>query len=289
MRPRALAELVQLEHTLFALPFCASAVAFAARKGPLPAARIALAIGCFVAARTAAMAWNRYVDRDVDAENPRTSGRPIPRGAVSPRAALATTIVAAAAFLAGATLLGPLTALLAPVALVFVLGYSHMKRFTWASHLGLGVAVSGAPLGAGLALRGTVDPEVAWLAVGVATWVAGFDLIYALQDQRFDREHGLHSLPARFGTGAALVLSAVLHVGTIVALALAGLEARAGPVYAAALTTAALLLLLEHALVTPGDLSRIGKAFFTVNGWLSVLFFVGVLIDGRYAPIGGAP
>lgn len=279
MRARHLAELVQLEHTLFALPFCACALAFASRHGPLSLARVAVAIGCFVAARTAALAWNRYVDRDVDAANPRTTERPIPRGAVSPRAALATALLASAAFLGGAALLGPLTALLAPVALVFVLGYSHMKRFTWASHMVLGIAVSGAPLGAGLALRGTVDPEIAWLALAVGTWVAGFDLIYALQDERWDREHGLRSIPARFGAGPALVLSALLHVVTVGALAMAGHAAGAGPVYAASLTTAALLLLLEHALVTPGDLSRVGKAFFTVNGWLSVLFFVGVLID----------
>lgn len=278
-RFKTFAELVQLEHTLFGLPFAGCALAFAARRGPVPAWRILLAVLCFALARAAAMAWNRYVDRDIDAANPRTAKRPVPRGAISPRGALTAALVCTAGFLATAPLLGTLPAVLAPVALVFLLGYSHLKRFTWACHFGLGIAIAGAPLGAGIAARGTVDPETAWLALAVGTWVAGFDLIYACMDERFDREHGVHSVPARFGVRAALVLSALLHVIAISALALAGWSAGGGWLYAASVTVAGALLVIEHAIVTPSDLSRVGAAFFTVNGVLAVLFFVGTLAD----------
>ncbi|HZU97547.1 MAG TPA: 4-hydroxybenzoate octaprenyltransferase [Planctomycetota bacterium] len=278
-RLRVLAELVQLEHTIFGLPFAGCALAFAARRGPVPVWRIAVAVSCFTLARAAAMAWNRYVDRDLDAANPRTAQRPVPRGAVPARVALLVALTCAAGFLATAVLLGPLPLLLAPVALVILLGYSHLKRVTWGCHFGLGVALAGAPLGAGIAARATVDAEVAWLALAVGTWVAGFDLIYACLDERFDRENGVHSVPARFGRRVALGLSAALHVVSVVALALAGLDAGGGALYGASVVAAAVLLAIEHALVRPSDLSRVGAAFFTVNGVLAVLFFVGTLLD----------
>jgi 4-hydroxybenzoate polyprenyltransferase len=278
-RLRVLAELVQLEHTVFGLPFAGCALAFAARRGPVPLWRITVAVFSFTLARAAAMAWNRYADRDLDAANPRTAKRPVPRGAVSAGAALAVAVTCAVGFLATAALLGPLPLVLAPVALVVVLGYSHLKRFTWGCHFGLGLALAGAPLGAGIAARGAVDAEVAWLALAVGTWVAGFDLIYACLDERFDRENGVHSVPARFGRSVALALSAALHVVSVVALALAGQDAGGGALYGASVVAAAVLLAIEHALVRPSDLSRVGAAFFTVNGVLAVLFFVGTLLD----------
>lgn len=278
-RLRTFAELVQLEHTLFGLPFTGCALAFAAARGPVPLWRIVVAVACFALARASAMAWNRWADRDLDALNPRTKDRPVPRGAVSGKAAFAIAVLCAAGFLAGAALLGWLPLALTPVALLVLWGYSHMKRFTWTCHFGLGLALAGAPLGAGIAARGTVEPEVAWLALAVGTWVAGFDLIYACQDFAFDRAHRVASIPARFGIAAALVFSAALHVGSVAALALAGIAAGAGHVYGAAVVLAALILAAEHLIVWPSDLSRVNRAFFTLNGWLAVLFFAGTVAD----------
>jgi 4-hydroxybenzoate polyprenyltransferase len=273
--------LVRFSHSLFALPFALASAWLAARGRP--AARVlVLVIVCAVAARTAAMAFNRWLDRGLDAENPRTSGRELPRGVLTPRAALALTATAALVFLAGAWALNPLCARLAPAVLAVLFVYSATKRFSAGSHFVLGLALALAPLGAWVAVRGNLQGDLApplLLALAVLTWVAGFDLIYACQDEAFDRARGLHSIPARFGTAQALRLSSLLHVVTLVALALLAWRARLGLAFDLALLATGVLLVWQHRLVSPADLSRVDLAFFTLNGWVSVGLFLGTVLD----------
>jgi len=273
--------LVRFSHSLFALPFALASAWLAA--GGLPAPRVlVLVIVCAVAARTAAMAFNRWLDRSIDAANPRTSGRELPRGALSPAAALALAAGASAVFLLAAWALNPLCARLAPAVLVVLFGYSATKRFFSGSHFVLGLALALAPLGAWVAVRGSLAGDLTpplLLALAVLSWVAGFDLIYACQDEAFDRAHGLHSVPARFGTAAALRLSSALHVVTLATLVVFAWRARLGLGFDCALVITAALLVWQHRLVTPGDLSRVDLAFFTLNGWISVGLFLGVVVD----------
>jgi 4-hydroxybenzoate polyprenyltransferase len=273
--------LVRFSHSLFALPFALASAWLAA--GGRPETRVlVLVVGCAVAARTAAMAFNRWLDRDVDAANPRTRARELPRGALSAHAALALAVAAALVFLAGAWALNPLCLRLAPAVLVILFGYSATKRFSAGSHFVLGLALALAPLGAWLAVRGSLAGDLApplLLALAVLTWVAGFDLIYACQDEGFDRAHGLHSIPARFGARAALRLSSALHVVTLATLVLFAWRARLGWGFDAALVVAAVLLAWQHRLVSPDDLSRVDLAFFTLNGWVSVGLFLGTVLD----------
>ena len=246
--------LVRFSHSIFALPFALIGAAMAARGWP-EARVLALVVLCAVCARTAAMAFNRWADRAIDADNPRTSGREIPAGRIAPRAALLLAVLAAAAFVAGAWLLNALAGWLSIPVLGVLLGYSYMKRVSSAAHLVLGLALAIAPLGAWIAVRGELGAGVGavlWLAAGVLAWVAGFDLIYACQDAEFDRRLGLHSIPARAGVAFALRLSSALHV-------------------------AAALLVWEHSIVEPHDLSRVDAAFFAANGWVSVLLAAGAL------------
>lgn len=283
---RAFASLVKLSHTIFGLPFALAATALAHRAAVaagepgLDVRRLVLILVAFTAARTAAMGFNRIVDRHIDAANPRTADRELPRGVIGVRTAWAFTLGAAAIFVLAAVLLGPLPGLLAAPALALVFGYSLFKRFSWTSHLVLGTALALAPGGAWIAVTGSLDAAPPLLLMfAVATWVAGFDVIYALQDERFDREHGLHSIPARFGTTGALVLSGALHVGTVVALVLVHVTAGLGLAHAAGVLAIAGVLAYEHAIVRPGDLSRIGKAFFDLNGWVSLGYLAATLVD----------
>jgi 4-hydroxybenzoate polyprenyltransferase len=273
--------LVRFSHSIFALPFALASAWLAA--GGWPGTRVlVLVVLCAVAARTAAMAFNRWLDRGIDAENPRTSGRELPRGALSARAALALAIAAAAAFLAGAWALNPLCFRLAPAVLVVLLGYSATKRFSAGTHFVLGLALALAPLGAWVAVRGSLAGDLApplLLALAVLTWVAGFDLVYACQDEAFDRARGLHSIPARFGTAQALRLSSALHVVTLVTLVLFAWRAHLGWGFDSALVLTAALLYWQHRLVSPGDLSRVDATFFTLNGWVSVGLFLGTVLD----------
>ena len=283
---RQFASLVKLSHTIFGLPFALAATAVAHRfavaagEPGLDVRRLVLILVAFTAARTAAMGFNRIVDRHIDAANPRTADRELPRGAIGVKPAWAFTLGAAAVFVLAAVLLGPLPGLLAVPALAIVFGYSLFKRFSWTSHLVLGTALALAPGGAWIAVTGSLD---AWppilLMAAVATWVAGFDVIYALQDERFDREHGLHSIPARFGTTGALVLSGALHVGTVAALVAVHVSAGLGLAHAVGVLAIAGVLAYEHAIVRPSDLSRIGKAFFDLNGWVSLGYLAGTLVD----------
>ena len=273
--------LVAFSHTIFAMPFAASAVVLAHAEShqPLTLFRALALVICMVSARTAAMAFNRYADRDVDAANPRTRSRDIPAGRVAPREALLLTVASSAVFLLAAFSLGSWPGLLAWPVLAILLGYSLAKRFTWAAHLWLGVALALAPGGAWIAMGAAPNLGIVALMVGVVTWLFGFDVLYSLQDEHFDRAAGLHSVPARFGTKGVLWLSGLAHVVTVVAFALTGAFLHRGALFYAATIGAALLLVWEHWIVGAGDLSRINKAFFDLNAWISAGFFLLVLGD----------
>jgi len=276
-----LLRLVRFSHSVFALPFALMA-AWIAAGGVPPLERLAWILVCAVAARTSAMAFNRWVDRGLDARNPRTATRELPRGAVSPRAALALTALSGGVFVAAAFALGAWCGWLSLPVLALLLGYSVAKRFTWACHLWLGLCLALAPLGAWTAVLGSPSGDLAvplLLAAAVVTWVAGFDLVYASQDAAFDRAAGLHSLPARFGVARALLVSTWLHVVTVVCLAAFGARAGLGVGYWCALAGASALLVWQHRIVRPHDLSRADAAFFTANGWVGVALLAGLLVD----------
>ena len=276
------ASFVKLPHTLFALPFALLGVLAASMRYPLSRRTIALVIVAFSAARWVAMGFNRIADREFDAQNPRTRNRELPTGALSLGQAWASVVVAAALFLAASALLNPLCLALAPLALVWVTAYSLSKRFTWWPHLWLGLSLAIAPVGGYLAVAGRWSAP-AWLlvviAVGVAAWVAGFDIFYALPDEQFDRSAGLRSAVVRLGERRSILLAKLLHGVTIPALALFGWGAGFGWWYYGGLLAAAGILAWEHHLVRPGDLSRLNAAFFTMNGVMSVTVFAFALLD----------
>lgn len=280
-RVRDYVSLVKFSHSIFALPFALQGAWLA--SGGLPAPRVLFwIVVCAVAARTAAMAFNRFVDRDFDAANPRTRGREIPAGVLTPRAVATLVVLASAAFVGAAFALNPLAGKLSLPVLAVLLGYSYVKRWSFLAHGALGLALALAPLGAWIAVRGDLAGDlrpVLALAVAVWTWVAGFDLIYSCQDAEFDGARGLHSVPARFGLRAALRASALLHVITVMALALVAVLAGLGWIYWLAVAGAAVLLVWEHGLVAPDDLSRVDVAFFTLNGWVGVALFLGLVLD----------
>jgi 4-hydroxybenzoate polyprenyltransferase len=280
-KARSYASMVALSHTIFALPFAASAVVLAL---PLPHERLTLPrvlamLVCMVTARTAAMAFNRYADRDIDAKNPRTRAREIPAGKISARGALLLTIGSSALFVASASTLGGWPAILALPVLVVLLGYSLSKRFTWAAHLILGLALALAPGGAWIAMGVPPGLAITSLMLGVLTWVGGFDVLYSLQDERFDRDNGLRSIPARFGTMGAVVISAAMHVVTAACFATTGVLLHRGVAFFTGVAIVACLLTYEHALVGCGNLAKIDKAFFDINGYVSVVFFALTAID----------
>ena len=267
--------LVKLPHTVFALPFALVGVVLASYDSAIPATDVLWVIVAFTSARFAAMGFNRIVDREIDALNPRTRSREIPAGSMSVREAAVAVTVASILFVAAASLLNFLCLLLAPVALGWVFFYSYTKRFTRWSHLVLGVGLSIAPVGGYLAITGSWSTP--WwmliaLAVAVATWVGGFDILYALQDVSFDRENRLHSVPAALGESRALSIARNLHGLTVIGLALAGVGAGAGLIYLIGVAVAAALLLYEHSLVKQDDFSRLNAAFFTMNGVISMVF-----------------
>jgi len=262
---------------VFALPFALSGAVLAAARHGVTASQVAWIVVAMVAARNAAMGFNRLADHEIDARNPRTAGRELPRGALSRRAVWVFTIALSAVFVLAAARLGPLCGALAPLALAIVFGYSYTKRFTWASHLTLGLALAIAPVGGWLAVAGSFAVLPWLLALAVLLWVAGFDTIYACQDLGFDRGAGLHSLPARFGVGAALAAARAFHAGALAALAAVGLVAELHPVYAVGWLAIAMLLAWEHRLVRADDLSRVGAAFFNLNAVVAVVYLATVL------------
>ncbi|MEO6057556.1 MAG: UbiA-like polyprenyltransferase [Gemmatimonadales bacterium] len=276
------ANFVKLPHTLFALPFALLGVLAASRVAPIAARTVALVVLAFSAARWVAMGFNRVADLRFDAQNPRTRGRELPRGTLTSSQAWISIAVATALFVLAAALLNPLCLLLSPVALAWVMTYSLAKRFTWWPHLWLGLSLAIAPVGGYLAVTGRWS-EPAWLllavTLAVATWVAGFDIFYALPDAGFDRAQGLGSAVVRLGERRAILLAKLLHGVTIPALALFGWGAGFGAWYYAGLVVAAGILAYEHQLVRPGDLSRLDAAFFTMNGVMSVTVFAFALLD----------
>jgi 4-hydroxybenzoate polyprenyltransferase len=280
-RIRTYGSLVAIAHTVFALPFAASAVVLSLAQPHVPVRpwRIVAMLACMVCARTSAMAFNRWADRDVDARNPRTSARHVPTGAVGAGEALALALLSGVAFIGFAATLGFWPAVLAPAVLAILLGYSYAKRFTWGAHAWLGGALALAPGGAWLAMGARPSLGIVLLMVAVATWLLGFDVLYSLQDERFDRDEGLHSIPARFGTRGALAISAASHLITVAALAGCGLALHRGPAFAVAVATTAALLVYEHTLVRRRGLAAVDRAFFDVNAWVSLGFFALVLAD----------
>ena len=277
-----LVNFVKLPHTLFALPFALLGVLAASLRYPVTWRAVGLVILAFSGARWVAMGFNRIADREFDAKNPRTRARELPRGALTLAQAWVSVVVAGAVFLSASALLNPLCLLLAPLALIWVMTYSLSKRFTWWPHLWLGASLAIAPVGGYLAVAGAwSDP--AWLllviALGVASWVAGFDIFYALPDEAFDRALGLRSAVVRLGERRSILLAKLLHGITIPALLLFGWGAGFGPWYFAGVVVAAVILVYEHTLVKPGDLSRLNAAFFTMNGVMSVTVFAFALAD----------
>ncbi|MFL5308131.1 MAG: UbiA-like polyprenyltransferase [Polyangia bacterium] len=271
--------MVKFEHTLFALPFALAAAAIAARAHGITVGRVAGIIIAMAGARTAAMGFNRIVDRHIDARNPRTARREIPAGVISLRAAWTMTLVATAVFVLSAAALGPLCLALSPVALLFLFGYSFTKRFTSLCHLFLGLAIASGPAGAWIAVRGEFGWPPGLLMIAVGSWIAGFDILYALSDREFDRSAGIHSIPAWLGVTGSLVASALLHLVTVLALVMLGSVAHMGPAYLSGVAVVVALLMYEHAIVRPTDLSRLDMAFFNLNGYVSVVFFLATLLD----------
>jgi 4-hydroxybenzoate polyprenyltransferase len=271
-----LLDAIKFEHTVFALPFAYIAMALGAHGWP-GWWTVAWVTAAMVGARTCAMAVNRVVDRLTDAKNPRTAARHLPRGLLSAPEMVALAIGGAVVMLVAAWMLNPLCLALAPLALVFLVGYSYTKYFTWTSHWVLGFTDGIAAAGGWIAVRGTFDPPAFVLWFTLTVWIAGFDLIYACQDVDFDRRQGLHSVPARFGVPTALGLARVNHALTAASLALLGVMAGLGPLYWLGWLGVVLLLVYEHSLVRPGDLSRLDVAFFNVNGYIAVIVLAAVV------------
>jgi 4-hydroxybenzoate polyprenyltransferase len=274
--------LVKLPHTVFALPFALVGVTLASYHAPVTVREIGWIVLAFTAARFAAMGFNRIADRQIDASNPRTAMRELPRGVLSvPEASLAVAI-ASVVFVVAAWQLNPLCFVLSPLALVWVFFYSFTKRFTRWSHLVLGIGLAMAPAGGYLAITGRWS-EPWWMlwaiALAVAAWSGGFDILYALQDVEFDRANQLHSVPAKLGEARAIAIARALHAITVTSLVFVGFATSAGWLYWVGTAVAGALLLYEHTLVAVDDLSRLNAAFFTMNGVISIVFFAFVLAE----------
>jgi len=280
---RVFFKLVKFPHTVFALPFALTSAVVAADGVP-PLGTLTWILLAMVSARTAAMAFNRLVDADIDARNPRTADRALPRGLVRRRDVGALTIGAAAIFVLAASRLNALCFALSPAALLAILGYSYVKRFTHWTHAVLGAALAIAPLGAWIAVRGHLGAFPVVLGLAVVLWVAGFDIIYACQDVEFDAKHGLLSFPQKYGVAKALKISAMFHVGAAIALVSLVSFPLLGPVYLVGVVIASALLLYEHTLVKPQDLSKANSAFFTVNGVISIVLMCFAVADVLLSP-----
>ena len=276
------ASLVKFAHTVFALPFALVGFLLGLKDpdGHFSWVLLLQILGCMVFARSAAMGFNRYVDREIDARNPRTAGRDVPAGRITPRQALVFSLVNAVLFMAVAWTINPLCGGLSFVALAVLLGYSYLKRYTWLCHFGVGLALSIAPVGAFIAVTGHLTWAIVWLGLMVFFWSSGFDILYALADEEIDRAQGLHSIPQRFGRRQAMAIAKCVH-GTEVALVplfliAAGLTnvwgIAAGVFFLA-------MLVYQHAIISPDDLSRLNAAFFTVNGIASLVFCVLIYLS----------
>jgi 4-hydroxybenzoate polyprenyltransferase len=277
-RVRLTLEMIKFEHSIFALPFALTGALLAWRTSGFERQGLAFKLGwivvAMVAARSVAMAFNRVLDADIDAKNPRTASRHLPAGKLSQRFAWGFIVLWSMIFIVAATELNPLCQLLAPVALGIVMFYSFTKRFTAFSHVVLGFSLGIAPAAAWIAMRGSLDPRILWLTAAVTLWTAGFDMIYACQDYAFDVHSGLHSVPQRFGIAGALWISRLMHIGMLACLIVLVRVFALGPIAMLGILAVAALLLWEHRLVRADDLSRIDAAFFTMNGYVSVIFFL---------------
>ena len=272
---------IKFEHTVFALPFAYMAMVLAADGWPGWPTVLWVTLA-MAGARTLAMSVNRLVDRFIDAANPRTARRHLPAGLLAPWQVAAAAVVAGALLLLSAWMLNPLCLALAPLAVLFLVGYSYTKRFTWLSHWILGFTDGIAAAGGWIAVRAAFAPPVYVLWFALTVWIAGFDLIYACQDVEFDRQHRLHSVPARFGIPAALATARACHALTVAAFALLGVMMGLGWLYWLGVAVVAGLLVYEHSLVSANDLSRLDIAFFNVNGYIAVILLLAVLA-GRVA------
>lgn len=278
--------LIKFAHTIFAMPFALTAffVAVSRQGEGIDWLKLALVVLCMIFARSAAMAFNRYLDRDIDAENPRTKIREIPAGVISPKAALFFVAANCLLFVATTWFINPLCFYLSPVALAVVLGYSYTKRFTWMCHLVLGLGLALAPVGAYLAVAGRFDWIPVLYGLAVLLWVAGFDVIYALQDEEFDKSQRLYSMPSFFGKQRALRLSEWMHLGTAALMVYAGNRLHSevpetGWLLSNGTVIFLALLLYQHLIVKPNDLSRVNRAFFTTNGVASLIFGMLAIAD----------
>jgi 4-hydroxybenzoate polyprenyltransferase len=280
--------MIKFEHSVFALPFAMVGALLAWRSLAFAVEGLAAKFGwivvAMVGARSAAMAFNRLVDAAIDARNPRTASRHIPAGLLSARFVWLFFAVSVAAFAVASWALNPLCLALAPVALAVILGYSYMKRVSSLSHLVLGLALGIAPTAAWIAMTGSIDVRTGWLTLAVLLWTAGFDVIYACQDFEFDRSAGLHSIPAALGIRRSLWLSRAMHVAMVLALMILARSFGLGLFAWLGIAVVAALLVYEHALVRHDDLSRVNVAFFTLNGWVSVLFGIFWMVEIVWGP-----
>ena len=274
--------MIQFSHSVFALPFALTSAALAVEGIPPPWRKLVWILVAMVGARSAAMGVNRLADHAIDGKNPRTASRELPSGRLRRREVWGFVGLSSAAFVLAAAMLNPLCLALSPLALAIVFGYSYTKRFTTLSHVALGLALAIAPVGAWLAIRGAFALPPIVLALAVLLWVAGFDVIYACQDVDFDRREGLHSLPARLGVARALLLARAMHFAAVALLASLYALVPLHPLYLGGVGLIGLLLLYEHSLVHPEDLSRVDAAFFTTNAWVSVGYFVCTLLAVSY-------
>ncbi len=270
--------MVKIEHSIFALPFAMLGMMWAADGWP-SWSKFGWIVAAMVGARSAAMAYNRIADRDIDALNPRTRSRALPAGLLGLGEAIGFFLLSVGLLVLSAAMLHPLALALCPIALAVTLLYSHTKRFTPLSHFVLGLSLGIAPAAAWIGVRGDLDPRIGWVTVAVLFWTAGFDIIYSLQDDRFDAEHGLRSIPQTLGRTKALLVSRVCHALAVGCLVAAGWTMGAGAMFYLGVGVAALLLAYEQQLVRPNDLSRVNMAFFTLNGYVSIGLFLFALAD----------
>jgi 4-hydroxybenzoate polyprenyltransferase len=270
--------MIKFSHSVFALPFALTSAVMAAGGVPSLVKLFWISVA-MVSARSGAMGLNRVIDRKMDEANPRTRGREVPSGKIKARDALLFSVISLCVLVFAAYMLNPLCLKLSPLAIAVLVFYSFTKRFTWAAHIVLGLALSLAPLGAWAAVRGTLELEALPLALAVLFWLPGFDIIYALLDIEFDRSHGIFSIPARFGVGKALMLSKMLHILSWGCLVLTGAVLDMGVVYWIGILIAAGLFIYEHSLVKPDDLGRLDTAFFNMNGYISVTVFIFAFMD----------
>ena len=277
-RLRLTLDMIKFEHSVFALPFALTGALLAFRESGFTIRglwwKVLWIVVAMVGARSAAMAFNRLVDAEIDGKNPRTKVRHIPAGLLSPAFCIGFTVAASVLFLFAAWELNTLCFRLAPLALAIVFVYSFTKRFTHLSHIVLGFALGIAPAAAWIAVRGSLDPRILWLTAAVTFWTAGFDIIYSCQDYEFDSDLQLYSVPRLMGIGKALIVARALHVLMIVSLLMLVWQLHLGMLSVAGVAAVACLLIYEHGIVKADDLSRVNAAFFTMNGWVSVLFFV---------------